>query len=310
MLKQFTINKPISITGIGLHSGTKVKLTLQPAPPNTGITFKRVDLNNSEVIKASPFAVGDTRMASTLHLNDTRISTVEHLLSACAALSIANLAIEVSAEEIPIMDGSAVPFLMLLKEAGIREQSESRKFLRVLREVAIVEPTSTGEKWAKLAPYDGFSLDFSIGFDHPYIDATPQTVRVDFNKDSFSEKIARARTFGFMRDVETLRGMGLARGGSFENAMVLNEYTLLNDTGLRLNDEFASHKILDAIGDLYLVGYPLLAAYTAHKAGHDLNNKLLRVLLSDTSSFELVELPLAQAPLSYSKVIEKEWLYL
>ncbi|MFZ6848837.1 UDP-3-O-acyl-N-acetylglucosamine deacetylase [Undibacterium sp. RuRC25W] len=308
MLKQTTIKQLVKTVGVGLHSGTKVELVLRPAPVDTGIVFTRTDLNPPLVFPADAMSVGDTRMASTLSNNGQRVSTVEHLLSACAGLGVDNLYIDVSAEEIPIMDGSASSFVYLLQQAGLQEQAAAKKFIRVLKPVEIREGSGKTEKWARLEPYDGFKLHFFIEFNHPAVDGTVQTAEVDFEKVSFVKDVARARTFGFMQDVEMLRGIGLARGGSMENAIVMDEYRILNSDGLRFDDEFVRHKILDAIGDLYLIGHPFLASYTAHKSGHGLNNQLLRVLLSQPDSYEIVTFDDIQgAPVSYSEQSQREW---
>ena len=308
MLKQTTIKQLVKTVGVGLHSGTKVELVLRPAPVDTGIVFTRTDLEPPLVFPADAMSVGDTRMASTLSNNGQRVSTVEHLLSACAGLGIDNLYIDVSAEEIPIMDGSASSFVYLLQQAGLQEQSAAKKFIRVLKPVEIREGTGKTEKWARLEPYDGFKLHFFIEFNHPAVDGTVQTAEVDFEKVSFVKDVARARTFGFMQDVEMLRGIGLARGGSMENAIVMDEYRILNADGLRFDDEFVRHKILDAIGDLYLIGHPFLASYTAHKSGHGLNNQLLRVLLAQPDAYEIVTFDDIQgAPVSYSEQSQREW---
>lgn len=308
MLKQRTIKQLVKTTGVGLHSGTKVELTLRPAAPDTGIVFRRVDLDPVVEFPASAEVVGDTRMASVLIKDKARVSTVEHLMSACAGLGIDNLYVDVSAEEIPIMDGSASSFVFLLQQAGVQEQGAAKKFIRVLKDVEVRQGSGNNEKWARLSPYDGFRLDFFIEFNHPAVDGTMQRAVVDFGDVSYVHEVARARTFGFMQDVESLRGMGLARGGSLENAIVMDEYRILNADGLRYEDEFVRHKILDAIGDLYLVGYPLLASYTAHKSGHALNNDLLRALLAQPDSYEIVsfESPSA-APASYVKQMAREW---
>lgn len=308
MLKQTTIKQLVKTVGVGLHSGTKVELVLRPAPADTGIIFTRTDLTPPLAFPADAMSVGDTRMASTLSNNGQRVSTVEHLLSACAGLGIDNLYIDVSAEEIPIMDGSASSFVYLLQQAGLQEQAAPKKFIRVLKPVEIREGSGKTEKWARLEPYDGFKLHFFIEFNHPAVDGTVQTAEVDFEKVSFVKDVARARTFGFMQDVEMLRGIGLARGGSMENAIVMDEYRILNSDGLRFDDEFVRHKILDAIGDLYLIGHPFLASYTAHKSGHGLNNQLLRVLLSQPDAYELVTFDDIQgAPVSYSEQSQREW---
>lgn len=308
MLKQTTIKQIIKTVGVGLHSGTKVELVLRPAAPDTGIVFTRTDLNPPLEFRANALAVGDTRMASTLTNQGQRVSTVEHLLSACAGLGVDNLYIDVSAEEIPIMDGSASSFVYLLQQAGLQEQQAAKKFIRVLKPVEIREGSGASEKWARLEPFNGFKLNFFIEFNHPAVDGTVQTAEVDFEKVSFVKDVARARTFGFMQDVEMLRGIGLARGGSLENAIVMDEYRILNADGLRFEDEFVRHKILDAIGDLYLIGHPLLASYTAHKSGHGLNNQLLRVLLSQADAYEIVSFDDVQkAPVSYAGQSQREW---
>lgn len=308
MLKQRTIKELVRATGVGLHSGRKVELTLRPAGPDTGIVFRRVDLDPIVSIPSSAHVVGDTRMASVLIKDDARVSTVEHVMSACAGLGIDNLVIDVTAEEIPIMDGSASSFVFLLQQAGVQEQASARKFIRVLKDVEVRQGSGANEKWARLSPHNGYKLDFFIEFNHPAVDGTMQRASVDFGDITYVRDVARARTFGFMQDVESLRGMGLARGGSFENAIVMDEYRILNADGLRYEDEFVRHKILDAIGDLYLVGHPLLASYTAHKSGHALNNDLLRALLAQPDSYEIVSFDaLESAPPSYVKQMTREW---
>jgi len=300
----------VRTTGVGLHSGTKVVLTLRPAAPDTGIVFSRVDLDPPVVFPASAMAVGDTRMASVLIKDNARVSTVEHLMSACAGLGIDNLFIDVTAEEIPIMDGSASSFVYLLQQAGVAEQEAPKKFIKVLKPVEVREGQGAGEKWARLVPHDGFKLDFFIEFNHPAVDGTAQRANVDFGDVSYVQAVARARTFGFMQDVEMLRGIGLARGGSLENAIVMDEYRILNSDGLRYDDEFVRHKILDAIGDLYLVGHPLVCSYEAHKSGHALNNLLLRELLKHPDAYEIVTYDsVEKAPPSYAKQMEQEWSY-
>jgi UDP-3-O-[3-hydroxymyristoyl] N-acetylglucosamine deacetylase len=288
MLKQRTVKQQVRTTGVGLHSGTKVVLTMSPAAPDTGIVFRRVDLDPVVEFPSTASIVGDTRMASVLIRDGARVSTVEHLMSACAGLGIDNLYVDVSAEEIPIMDGSASSFVFLLQQAGVQEQDALKKFIRVLKDVEIRQGTGNNEKWARLSPHNGFKLDFFIEFNHPAVDGTMQRATVDFGDVSYVHDVARARTFGFMQDVESLRGMGLARGGSLENAIVMDEYRILNSDGLRYEDEFVRHKILDAIGDLYLVGHPLIASYHAHKSGHALNNQLLRALLATEGASEVV----------------------
>jgi UDP-3-O-[3-hydroxymyristoyl] N-acetylglucosamine deacetylase len=308
MLKQRTIKELVRTTGVGLHSGTKVELTMRPAAPGTGIVFRRVDLTPMVEFPASAMAVGDTRMASVLIKDNARVSTVEHLMSAAAGLGIDNMYIEVSAEEIPIMDGSAASFVYLLQQAGVEEQPVPKKFIRVLKPVEVREGKGAAEKWARLSPHDGFKLDFFIEFNHPAVDGTTQRATVDFGDVSYVHDVARARTFGFMQDVESLRGMGLARGGSLENAIVMDEYRILNSDGLRYEDEFVRHKILDAIGDLYLVGHPLLASYEAHKSGHYMNNQLLLALLAQPDSYEIVSFDSKDTiPSSYVRQMAREW---
>jgi UDP-3-O-[3-hydroxymyristoyl] N-acetylglucosamine deacetylase len=308
MLKQRTIKKSIKAVGIGLHSGTKVELTLRPAGVDSGILFRRIDLDPIVELPATATEVGDTRMASTLARDGVRVSTVEHLLSACAGMGIDNLIIDVTAEEIPIMDGSASSFVFLLQQAGLQEQGTAKKFIRIKRAVEVREGEGEREKWARLEPYEGFKLKFFIEFNHPAVDATGQTAEVDFGIESYVKEIARARTFGFMQDVETLRGMGLARGGSFENAIVLDEYRILNADGLRYENEFVRHKILDAIGDLYLIGHPLLASYVAHKSGHAMNNQLLRALLAQPDAYEIITFDRQElAPATYTSQAQQEW---
>jgi UDP-3-O-[3-hydroxymyristoyl] N-acetylglucosamine deacetylase len=284
MLRQRTLKSVIRATGVGLHSGVKVGLVLRPAAPGTGIVFRRVDLEPVVDIKADPYAVGDTRMASCLERDGVKLGTVEHLMSALAGLGIDNLYVDVDAAEIPIMDGSAGPFVFLLLSAGIEEQAAAKRFIRVRRAVEVTD----GDKWARLEPYDGFRLSFSILFNHPAVDQSGTRVDMDFAEDSYVKDIARARTFGFTQDVEALRSQGLALGGSLDNAIVMDEYRVLNAEGLRLPDEFVRHKVLDAIGDLYLAGHPLLGAFSAHKSGHALNNRLLRELLADATAWEWV----------------------
>lgn len=308
MLKQRTIKQLVKTVGIGLHSGTKVELTLRPAAANTGIVFRRIDLDPVVDLPASAMEVGDTRMASVLQKGAAKVSTVEHLMSACAGLGIDNLYVDLTAEEIPIMDGSASSFVFLLQQAGLEEQNAPKKFIRVKKPVEVREGEGAREKWARLDPYNGFKLKFFIEFNHPAVDATGQIAEVDFDTESYVKEIARARTFGFMQDVETLRGMGLARGGSLENAIVMDEYRILNADGLRYENEFVRHKILDAIGDLYLVGHPLLASYTAHKSGHGMNNQLLRALLAQPDAYEIVTFDrLEAAPNAYAHQVGQEW---
>ena len=308
MIRQRTLRETVKTTGVGLHCGTRVELTLRSAPVNAGIVFRRVDITPPVELPASATNIGDTRMASVLEKEGVRVSTVEHLMSACAGLGIDNLIVDITAEEIPIMDGSAASFVFLLQQAGSVEQEAAKKFIRVLKTVEVREGQGKQEKWVRLEPHHGFRLKFFIEFNHPAIDGSGQTAEVDFNFESYIEEIARARTFGFMQDVETLRGMGLARGGSLENAIVMDEFRILNAGGLRYQNEFVRHKILDAMGDLYLIGHPLLASYTAHKSGHDLNNKLLRALLADPSTYEVATFPnTASAPAAYASQLEQAW---
>ncbi len=310
MLKQRTIKQIVTTIGIGLHSGTKVELSLRPAAPDTGIVFRRVDLDPIIDFPVCATDVGDTRMASTLVRDGVRLSTVEHLMSACAGLGIDNLYIDVDAEEIPIMDGSAASFVYLLQQAGLEEQNAAKKFIRIKKPVEIREGEGKNEKWARLEPHHGYRLGFTIDFNHPAVDGTAQHAEVDFAKVSYIRDVARARTFGFMQDVEMLRSIGLAQGGSLENAIVMDEFRVLNRDGLRYDDEFVRHKILDAIGDLYLVGYPLLASYTAHKSGHALNNQLLRELLTQPDAYEIVSFDDSKlAPESYAGQAVREWSY-
>ena len=310
MIRQCTIAQNIKTTGVGLHCGTRVEIHLRPAAADSGIVFRRVDLNPIVDIPASALLIGDTRMASVLEKDGVRVSTVEHLLSACAGLGIDNLIVELNAEEVPIMDGSAASFVFLLQQAGRAEQTAAKKFIKVKRPVEVREGTGTQEKWARLEPLHGFRLKFFIEFNHPAVDGSGQTAEVDFNLESYIQEIARARTFGFMQDVETLRGMGLARGGSLENAIVMDEFRILNAGGLRYRNEFVRHKILDAMGDLYLIGHPLLASYTAHKSGHAMNNKLLRALLQEPDSYEIITFDdVATAPDAYARQLDEEWAH-
>lgn len=288
MFRQRTIKQAVHTTGVGLHSGKRVELTLRPAAPNTGIVFHRVDLDPVVDLPASADGVSDTMMASVLQDGSARVSTVEHLMSALAGLGIDNLHIDLSAEEVPIMDGSAATFVYLLRSAGLEEQGAPKRFLRVLKPIEVREGEGSDAKWARLEPHEGFSLAFSIDFRHPAIDSTAGFAEIDFAKQSYAKEISRARTFGFVNEVEALRSMGLARGGSLENAIVVDEYRVLNQDGLRYEDEFVKHKILDAIGDLYLIGKPLIARYVANKSGHAINNRLARNLLADASAWEVV----------------------
>jgi UDP-3-O-[3-hydroxymyristoyl] N-acetylglucosamine deacetylase len=299
MLQQRTLKSLIRATGVGLHSGVKVTMTLRPAAPDTGIVFRRVDLDPPVELRADPFAVGDTRLASCLERDGVKIATVEHLMSALSGLGIDNAWVDVDAAEIPIMDGSAAPFVFLIQSAGIEEQKAAKKFIRVKKTVRVED----GDKWAELKPCDGFRLTFSIVFSHPVFDKSNPSVTVDFAEHSYVREVARARTFGFMQDVEAMRSQGLALGGSLENAIVMDEYRVLNADGLRYGDEFVKHKVLDAVGDLYLLGHPLLGAFSAHKSGHALNNKLLRALLADRTAWEMVSFErIEEAPASVARL--------
>lgn len=284
MIKQRTLKNIFSTVGIGLHSGRKVNISLRPAPPDTGIVFTRVDVNPPVSIKAEPTRVNDTRMATTLDKDGVKISTIEHLMSALSGLGIDNAYIDVDAPEIPIMDGSGSSFVFIIQAAGIQEQDAPRKFVRVKKPVEVI----VGDKWARLEPYEGYKLAFTIDFGHPAIDATVQSVEVDFGKNTYTKDVSKARTFGFINDFEMLRSLGLAQGGSLDNAIVLDEYHVLNVGGLRSQDEFAKHKLLDAMGDLYVLGHPLIAKYSAFKSGHEINNKLLRKLLSSEDNYEII----------------------
>lgn len=296
MLKQRTLKKAISATGVGLHNGEKVTLTLRPAAVNTGIIFKRVDLPQPNEILASPSVVQDTRMCSALEAHGARVATVEHIMSALAGLGIDNIYIEVNASEIPILDGSSGPFVFLLQEAGIAEQAAAKKFIRIKKVVEVID----GDKWVRFDPYHGFKVDFTIQFNHPVFEDSGSHVKIDFAADSYIKEISRARTFGFMHEVEYLRSNGLARGGSLDNAIVLDEYRVLNVDGLRYDDEFVKHKILDAIGDLYMLGHPILGAFSAYKSGHALNNQLIRALMQDVTAWEYVTFENQEdAPVSY-----------
>ena len=285
MLFQRTLKQLISASGVGLHSGCKVHLTMRPAPANTGIIFRRVDLDEPVEIPADAHCVADTVLCSALKKDDVKIGTVEHIMSALCGMGIDNLYIDLDAPEVPIFDGSAAPFVFLIQNAGIVEQKAFKKFIRVKEKVEVQD----GDKWARFEPFDGYTLNFSIVFNHPVIDRSATKASMDFAYDSYVKDVARARTFGFMQEVEFLRENGLALGGGLENAIVLDEYRILNPDGLRYPDEFVRHKILDALGDLYLAGHPFLAAYSSHKGGHALNNQLVRKLLATKSAFEIIE---------------------
>ena len=297
MLKQRTLKKEISTTGVGLHNGEKVTMTLRPAAADAGILFRRIDLPESPEIKVKASAVRDTRMCSALECNGARVATVEHLMSALAGLGVDNVIIDLNASEVPIMDGSSVPFIYLLQSAGIVELPVAKQFIRIKKMIQVVHE----DKWVRFEPYHGFKIDFTIDFPHPVFEHTGKNVKIDFADNTYIKEISRARTFGFMHEVEYLRANGLARGGSLDNAIVLDEYRILNKGGLRYEDEFAKHKVLDAIGDLYMLGHPLLGAFTAYKSGHALNNELICALLEDTEAWEFASFEHAQeAPSGFS----------
>lgn len=286
MLAQRTLKSIVSTVGIGLHSGKRVNLTLRPAAANTGIVFSRVDLNPSVDIKATPHQVGDTTLSTTLLKNDVKVSTIEHLMSAFAGMGIDNAYVELDASEVPIMDGSAAPFIFLIQSAGIETQQVAKKFVRIKKPIRF----ENNFGWAELTPYEGFKISFEIDFDHPAVKETKQSLEHDLSVESYNSEISRARTFGFMRDVEMLRSKNLGLGGNFGNAVVLDEYRVLNKDGLRYNDEFVKHKMLDAIGDLYTLGYGIIGAYHGHKSGHAINNYLLLELLKNESAWEIITL--------------------
>ncbi len=300
MLRQRTLKSLVSASGVGLHTGRKVRMTLRPAPADAGIVFRRVDLAVPVDIPARAELVGETRMSSCLVRDGIRVQTVEHLMSALGGLGVDNTYVDLDAAEVPIMDGSAAPFVLLVQQAGVEQQAAPKRFLRVLRRVEVKD----GDKWARLDPYEGFRLAFSIDFRHPVIDRSTQSVSLDFAETSYLKEIARARTFGFMHDVENLRENGLALGGGLDNAVVLDEYRVLNAEGLRFADEFIRHKLLDAIGDLYLLGKPLLGAFSAHKSGHALNNQLLRTLLGEAGALQTVTFERAEdAPAAVVRLV-------
>jgi len=296
MVKQRTLKNVIRATGVGLHTGDKVHLTLRPAAPDTGIVFRRVDLEPPVEIRACPHNVGDTRLSTTLMNGEVRVSTVEHLLSAFAGLGIDNAYVDVSAAEVPIMDGSAGPFVFLIQSAGIEEQARPKRFIRIKQPIEVRD----GDKFARFEPYEGFKVEFTIDFDHPAFHDRAKRAQVDFSTASFVKEVSRARTFGFLREIEHLRQQNLALGGSLDNAVVVDEYRVLNEEGLRYEDEFVKHKILDAIGDLYLLGHSLIGAFRGHKSGHGLNNQLLRALIADRQAWEeAVFVDTATAPAIY-----------
>lgn len=300
MIRQRTLKNVIRATGVGLHSGEKVYLTLRPAPVNTGIVFCRTDLNPIVTIEAKATNVGDTTLSTNLVKGNARVSTVEHLLSALAGLGIDNAYVDLSAPEVPIMDGSAGPFVFLLQSAGIEEQNALKQFIRIKRKVTVTD----GDKSATFLPFDGFKVSFAIDFDHPVIKGRSQNISIDFSSTSFVREVSRARTFGFMKDIEYLRERNLALGGSVENAIVVDDYRILNEDGLRYEDEFVRHKVLDAIGDLYLLGKSLIGEFQGHKSGHALNNRLLHALMAQEDAWEIVTFDQERtAPISYVKPV-------
>ena len=300
MIRQRTLKNVIRATGVGLHTGEKVYLTLRPAAVDTGIVFRRVDLEAPVDIKAHPDNVGDTRLSTTLVQDGVKISTVEHLLSAFAGLGIDNAYVDVSAPEVPIMDGSAGPFVFLIQSAGIEDQPAPKRFIRIKRKVTVED----GDKRASFEPFDGFKVAFSIDFDHPVFSERAQSATVDFSSTSFVKEVSRARTFGFIRDIEMLRQANLALGGSMDNAIVVDDFRILNEDGLRYEDEFVKHKILDAIGDLYLLGRSLIGSFTGHKSGHALNNRLLKTLLAERSAWEEITFAATdRVPISYARPV-------
>lgn len=297
MLRQRTIKTAIRATGVGLHTGEKVYMTLRPAPENTGIVFNRVDLDQPAAIPADPVLVGETMLGTTLIKDSVKVATVEHLMSALAGLGIDNLSVDLSAPEVPIMDGSAGPFVFLLQSAGIEEQNAAKRFIRIKKKIRVED----GDKWAELSPFNGFKVNFEISFNHPVFNKLRQDASIDFSSTSFLKEVSRARTFCFLRDVEALRARNLTLGGSMDNAIVLDDFRILNEDGLRYANEFVIHKILDAIGDLYLLEHSLIGEFSAYKSGHDLNNKLLRALLEEKESWEEVTFSdERKAPISYA----------
>ena len=300
MIRQCTLKNVIRASGVGLHSGRKIYLSLRPAPVNTGIVFRRVDLDTVVEIKACPENVGDTTLSTTLSRGDVRVSTVEHLLSAMAGLGIDNAYVDVSAPEVPIMDGSAGPFVFLIQSAGIEQQNAPKQFIRIKRPVSVTE----GNKWARFEPFEGFKVSFSIEFDHPAFHERISKATVDFSTTSFVKEVSRARTFGFMRDLESLRENNLALGGNLDNAIIVDDYRVLNEDGLRYEDEFVKHKVLDAIGDLYLLGHSLIGFFSGHKSGHMLNNRLLKALVAETSAWEIATFDdLGDVPIIYMQPV-------
>lgn len=289
-MQQRTLARPIQVTGIGLHSGERVRLTLNPAAADSGISFRRIDLDGKqgEAIALTPFLINDTRLSSTVVTEDgVRVGTIEHIMSALAAYGIDNVAIELNAPEIPIMDGSSLPFIYLLQDAGVVDQPAEKRFLRILKEISVEEPG----KWVKFSPYDGFKVALTIDFDHPVFNRSEPTFEIDFSQQSYIDEIARARTFGFMQEVELMRSHNLGLGGNLNNAIVIDDTDVLNPEGLRYPDEFVRHKILDAIGDLYILGHPIIGAFQGYKSGHAINNALLRKVLADETAYEWVTFP-------------------
>ena len=299
MINQRTVKNVIRATGVGLHTGDKIHLTIHPAEPDTGIRFRRVDLEESVIIEATPNNVGETILSTTLVQGQVKISTIEHLLSAFAGLGIDNAIIDVDSAEVPIMDGSAGPFVFLLQSAGIKEQNVAKQYIKIKRAIRVED----GDKWAEFKPFDSFKVTFTIDFEHPAFDTDAQTATMDFSSTTFVKEVSRARTFGFMKDIEMLKKNNLILGGSLDNAIVVDDNKILNEDGLRYADEFVKHKILDAIGDLYLLGHSLIGEFIGFKSGHDLNNKLLRALLNDKEAWEMVSFDNeADVPISYVRL--------
>lgn len=286
MIGQRTVKTQVRATGVGLHTGERVNLTLRPAPPNTGIVFRRIDLPAPSDFVVAPERVTDTRLCSALEGNGAKVATVEHLMSALAGLGVDNVFVDIDGPEVPILDGSASPWVYLLQSAGIETQNAPKRFMRVLKTVRIEEGSGNAFKWAQFAPHEGCTLSFSIDFDHPVFRQSAKEMHIDLTRESYVKEVSRARTFGFMNEVEYLRSNGLALGGTLDNAIVMDEFRVLNNDGLRYADEFVKHKVLDAVGDLYLTGHPILGAFSAYKSGHGLNNKLLRALVEDASAWE------------------------
>lgn len=284
MIPQRTLKSLVRATGVGLHTGCKVEMTLRPAQPDTGIVFRRLDVEPPVEFPVSPERVTDTRLCSALERDGVKVSTVEHLMSALAGLGVDNVHIDLTGPEVPILDGSAAPFVFLIQSAGLEDQAAPRRFICVQKTVRVEE----GDKWAEFSPHEGYRLTFRIDFEHPVLKRSGQEVTIDLAEQTYVKELSRARTFGFMRDVESLRSTGLARGGTLDNAVVMDEYRVLNEGGLRYADEFVKHKVLDAVGDLYLAGHPIIGAFTAYKSGHGLNNRLLRALLADATAWEWV----------------------